>query len=93
MIETIYRQYVYQYEKYGVAPTRIVLGAEVVREATKQLQYCSHYGPFKYGPFKINNLNGKMFCFGTPITVDKQNPKLINISTGEDYTLEKGGVE
>lgn len=87
MIETIYRQYVCQYEKYGVAPTRIVLGAEVVREATKQLQYS------QYGPCKINDLNGKMFCFGTPITVDMQNPKLINISIGEDYTLEKGGVE
>lgn len=88
MIETIYRQYVYQYEKYGVAPTRLVLGIEVVRDAIKQLPCCS-----QYRQIKIDDLNGKVFLFGTPITVDMENPRLINISIGEDYTLEKGRVE
>lgn len=73
-------QYVYQYEKYGVQPTRIILGVEVAREAVTRL-----------ASFAQDPLSGKITCFGVPVTVDYQNPRLIHVTSGEDYMVELEG--
>ena len=79
VIETIHKQYIYQYEKYGDQPTRIILGVEVIREAFRQ-------SPSTFGP-----LSGKVTWEGMPVTIDYQNPRLIHVSIGEDYTVELEG--
>lgn len=78
IIETIYKQYMLQYEKYGHPPTRIILGVDVVREA------------LEYGAAYVRECDkiGEIYCFGKPVTVDMVNPRLIHISKGEDYTVE-----
>ena len=81
IIETIYKQYVIQYEKDGFPPTRIILGVDVVREA------------LKYRTAYVEEFCGGIYCFGTPVTVDRGNPRLIHISKGEDYTVELEGVK
>ena len=79
IIETIYKQYMLQYEKDGFPPTRIILGVEVVREA------------LKHRTTYVNERGREIYCFGTPVTVDGCNPRLIHISKGEDYTVELEG--
>ena len=81
MIETIYKQYMLQYEKDGRPPTRIILGAEVAREIYKGNFPC------------IDTFAGEIRCFGKPVTVDGDNPRLIHISKGEDYTAELEGAK
>lgn len=75
VIETIHKQYIYQYEKYGDQPTRIILGVEVARKA------------FRQSPSEFV-LSGKVTWEGMPVTIDYQNPRLIHVSIGEDYTVE-----
>lgn len=81
IIETIYKQYMLQYEKDGHPPTRIILGVDVVREA---LKYRTTY-------VKERGKIGEIYCFGKPVTVDIVNPRLIHISKGEDCTVELEG--
>lgn len=81
IIETIYKQYILQYEKYGHPPTRIILGVDVVREA------------LEYGAAYVRECGkiGEIYCFGKPVTVDIVNPRLIHISKGTDCTVELKG--
>jgi nicotinic acid phosphoribosyltransferase len=82
MIEEIYKQYMNEYAKNGYPPTRIILGEEVYKEALKSApQYIGE------------RYRNRIYCFGKPVTVDYDNPKLIHISKGCDYTVELKGME
>jgi hypothetical protein len=65
--------------KYGTLPTRIVLGWEVVRmleETYRNLYPRSFY-------FDQSNI----IYMGTPVTIDRQNGRLISISIDEDFEV------
>lgn len=65
--------------QYGKKPTRIILGWEIINmlEDTYRNYYPRVYG---YDGSRIVYLD-------LPVTVDKQNGRLINISIGEDFEV------
>lgn len=81
VIEVIYANYYYLYSLYGITPTRIVLGIDVLNAAREE----ARQGPTLNGVRTEND--GELTCFGLPITVDMQNRNLIYVGIGEDYTV------
>ena len=85
VIEKVYAQYCYLYSQYGIKPTRIVLGIDVLNTAREE----ARQGPTLNGVRTEHD--GKLTCLGLPVTVDMLNPNLICVGVGEDYTLELEG--
>lgn len=84
-IERVCGHYCYLYSRYGIKPTRIVLGIDVFNAARLE----ALQGPTLNGVRTEHD--GKLTCLGLPVTVDMLNPNLIFVGVGEDYTLELEG--
>lgn len=85
VIERVYVHYCYLYSLYGITPTRIVLGIDVLNAAREENQQA----PTLNG-VTIEN-DGTFTCLGLPVTVDMMNRDLISVGIGEDYRMELEG--
>lgn len=85
VIEKIRNYYYHSYSKHGIKPTRVVLGIDVFNAVRLETQQ----RPILNGVRTEHD--GKLTCFGLPVTIDMLNPNLIYVGVGEDYTLELEG--
>lgn len=77
--DIIHSKYDYIACKYGKMPTRIILGWEIIRMLEET------YHNFSSRGFYFDQSN--IIYMGTPVTVDKYNGRIINISIDEDFEV------
>jgi hypothetical protein len=72
-------RYEYMCAQYGKHPTRIILGWEIIRMLEE-----TYYNFYPRG-FYFDQSN--IIYMGTPVTVDRQNGRLISMSIDEDFEV------